>query len=59
MFKRLQFEEWTLVAPVAAFFLTLAVFIYFVVRAVRLRRNHVKRMSELPLDDDASHPPRS
>ena len=54
MFKRISYEEWHSSVPIIAFALTFAVFIYFVVRAVRMRRDEVVRLASLPLDLDDS-----
>ena len=55
MFKRIAYEEWHTAVPIIAFVLTFGVFIFFVVRAIRLRSDEVDRMASLPLDlDDAT-----
>ena len=54
MFQRITFESWHSIIPVVAFFLTFGVFVYFVVRAVRMKKNDVEHISHLPLDDDDS-----
>ncbi|MGI9241263.1 MAG: hypothetical protein ACR2RV_10705 [Verrucomicrobiales bacterium] len=54
MFKRISYEEWHGMVPVIAFILTFGVFVFFVVRALRLQREEVNRLASLPLDlDDA------
>lgn len=52
MFKRIAYEEWHTAVPIIAFVLTFGVFIFFVVRAIRLRGDEVDRMASLPLDLD-------
>ena len=64
MFKRVQFESWSDIVPILAFFITFGVFIYFVVRAIRMKKSKVKHMSQLPLDSadgkgDEGNPPSS
>jgi len=60
MFKRLTFDTWDGVIPVAGLLLTLAVFIIFFVRALRMNPTEVNHLSHLPLEDgttDTSNPP--
>ena len=52
MFKRILYEEWHAAVPIIAFILTFGVFIFFVVRALRLKSDEVGRMAALPLDLD-------
>jgi hypothetical protein len=52
MFKRIAYEEWHTAVPIIAFILTFGVFLFFVVRAIRLRRDEADRMASLPLDLD-------
>ncbi len=52
MISRLQFEAWHAVIPLIAFVLTFAAFIYLVVRAVRMKREKIKHLSELPLEEE-------
>ena len=55
MFKRIAYEEWHTAVPIIAFVLTFGVFIFFVVRAIRIRSDEVDRMASVPLDlDDAT-----
>ncbi|MEM7146013.1 MAG: hypothetical protein AAF591_12825 [Verrucomicrobiota bacterium] len=55
MFQRLNLESWHGIIPVIAFILTFGVFIYFVVRAVTMKKKDVNHISRLPLDDDSDH----
>jgi hypothetical protein len=52
MFKRVLYEEWHSTVPIIAFILTFGVFVFFVVRALRLRQDEVARMASMPLDLD-------
>lgn len=54
MFKRILYEEWHTAVPIISFILTFGVFIFFVVRAMRLKSDEVVRMAALPLDLDTS-----
>ncbi|MFN5963116.1 MAG: hypothetical protein ACK5CW_16700 [Verrucomicrobiota bacterium] len=58
MFRRLHPEmwEWQSVATIGAFVLTLAVFVFFFVRALRLQKDDATRMGQLPIDDEPSAP---
>lgn len=51
MFKRIIFEEWTVVMPVVAFFFTASVFLYTSVRAMKLSKTRRDELSKLPLGD--------
>ena len=53
MFKRLTYENWHYAVPIVAFVLTFGVFVYFVVRAICMRRSKADYMSHLLLQDDA------
>ena len=46
--------EWQSVATIGAFVLTLAVFVFFFVRALRLQKDDATRMGQLPIDDEPS-----
>ena len=51
MFKRLSYEEWQAMAPIIAFLLTFAVFLFQVVRALRIRPDQSERLANLPLEE--------
>lgn len=51
MFKRLIFEDWTLVMPVIAFFFTFAIFIYTTWCAMKLPKSRREDLAALPLED--------
>jgi cbb3-type cytochrome oxidase subunit 3 len=59
VFKRLSYESNADALAIAALFLFLALFIFFIIRAFRMKRNHLQHMSQLPLDDDSTHSPES
>jgi hypothetical protein len=52
MFLRLSLESWHMIIPVIAFFLTFSVFVYFVIRALRMKKPDIDHISHLPLDGD-------
>ena len=51
MFKRIIFEDWTIVMPVIAFFFTVSVFLYTSVHALKLSKSRRDELSKLPLGD--------
>lgn len=54
MLKRVSFEEWQTIITLIAFFLCFLTFIYFTVRAVRMRKSDRDRLANLPLEDEES-----
>jgi len=54
MFKRIFYEDWTLVIPVISFWLTFGVFLAITARAYLLKKQTVQRLESLPLEDDES-----
>ncbi len=54
MFRRLNPAEWEwqAVLSIGAFALTVAVFTFFIVRALRMKRDVAERMSRLPVTDE-------
>lgn len=51
MYKRLIYDSALDWVPYLAFGVTAAVFILFVVRAIKLRKESADQLSHLPLDD--------
>lgn len=51
MFKRINYEEWQAMAPIIAFLLTFAVFLFQVIRAARIKPDQRERLARLPLED--------
>lgn len=51
MFRRVLYENWHNLVPVVAFFLTFAVFMVALIRALLMRKDTASAMSLLPLDD--------
>ncbi len=57
MFKRLSYDEWQALIPIIAFLITFAGFLLFTIRAVCMKRERVRQLSHLPLEDaTANHP---
>ena len=58
MFRKLDPSqwEWQAVASVGAFLFTLAVFILFFIRALRMKHHEVEHLSRLPVADDTAAP---
>lgn len=52
MIRRVILEEWQMISTLIIFFVTLFAFIYFTVRALRMRKKERERISHLPLEDD-------
>ena len=51
MFKRIILEDWANIVPMVAFGILFLVFLVTTLRAIRLKPDEQKRMSELPLND--------
>jgi hypothetical protein len=60
MFRKLNPSqwEWQTVASIGAFLFTLAVFLFFIIRALRMKRQEAERLGRMPVDDDLP-PPRA
>ncbi len=54
MFRKLNPAMWEMqnVIAVGAFVFTLAVFLFFIIRAFRMKRPDAEHMSRLPFNDD-------
>lgn len=52
MLRRIPSTEIQNVLVIAVFILTLTVFIFFFVRALRMKKSQAEHMSQLPLQDD-------
>ena len=53
MFNRINYENWHTIVPMIAFALTFAVFTFFSLRAVFLRKHQAERLARLPLEEDS------
>lgn len=58
MFKRLIVEEWHTIIAVLAFFLTAAAFVFFSVKALRMRKEKREHLANLPLQREDQMPDR-
>ncbi|MGE9294713.1 MAG: hypothetical protein ACQKBV_00280 [Puniceicoccales bacterium] len=52
MFKRILYDEWTGLVPIASFCLTFGVFLIITLRAFLFKKAYVRHMGDLPLADD-------
>lgn len=50
MFKRILYDHWTSIVPIAAFILTSAVFIIATLRALMMSKETSHKIALLPLD---------
>ena len=57
MFRKLNpsLWEWQYVLTIGTFFFTLAVFCFFILRAIRMKRSEAEHMSRLPVSDDGEN----
>ncbi|WOO40214.1 hypothetical protein [Rubellicoccus peritrichatus] len=53
MFKRIIYDNWTNIVPILSFCLTFAVFLGITARALFFKKDFIKHMGHLPLEDDA------
>lgn len=56
MFRDIELANWAQIIAIVAFFVSLAVFLFFLIGAIRMPKNKVKHDSELPLSDDNTKP---
>ena len=54
MFRKLNpsMWEWQYVLTIGTFFFTLAVFLFFIIRAIRMKRPEADHMSRMPVNED-------
>ncbi|MGB0257085.1 MAG: hypothetical protein ACPGES_00400 [Coraliomargarita sp.] len=52
MFKRIIYDGWTDIIPVASFWLTFLCFVGIVLASILKNKKEVDRMGHLPLEDD-------
>lgn len=57
MFKRIIYDDWTTYVPLISFWFTFAVFLTISLRAFLLKKDAVKHMEHLPLEEDTSRTP--
>lgn len=52
MFRSLELASWTQIIAIVAFFVSLAVFLFFVIGAIRMPKKKVEHDASLPLVED-------
>lgn len=52
MFKRVIFEDWTIVVPVIAFAVTLTIFVGFFIKTLVMDKQTIDRSANLALQND-------
>lgn len=62
MFKRIIYDDWTTIVPLISFWFTFSVFLVICLRALFLKKDTVRHMEHLPLEEEHSsnptkHPP--
>lgn len=57
MLRHLQPSEFQSLLVIASFALTLLVFLFFLLRALRLNKDQTHHLKHLPLQDEPSPPP--
>jgi len=56
MFKRIIYDDWASYVPLISFWFTFSVFLIITVRAILMKKDKIKHMGNLPLEeDDNSH----
>jgi len=53
MFQRINYEEWQMLFPVVGFVFFFLVFLVVVYRVVRMKKNTVSQMEQMPLEEDS------
>ena len=54
MFKRVIYDNWSLIIPVMAFAFTSTIYFVMVTRAMLMKRERGEQMAALPLEDGTS-----
>jgi len=54
MLSRVNFEEWQSIITIVAFALCFLTFVYFTIRAIRMKKSERDHLSNLPLEDTPS-----
>ena len=52
MFHRIIYDHWTDVVPILGFFLTFAVFLAALIKALMMKKEHREHMAALPLEEN-------
>ena len=56
MFKRVIYDNWSLIVPVLAFAFTATIYFVMVIRAMLMRPDRRDQMASLPLEDGPEAP---
>lgn len=56
MFKRVIYDNWSLIVPVVAFAFTSTIYFVMVIRAMLMKPDRRDQMASLPLEDAAEAP---
>ncbi len=56
MFKRVIYDNWSLIVPVAAFAFTATIYFVMVIRALLMKRDRSDAMAAMPLQDETATP---
>ena len=59
MFKRVIYDNWSLIIAVGAFACTALIYLVMVVRALLMKRDRSDHMAALPLEDQPAKTPSS
>tara|TARA_R100000027_G_scaffold50114_4_gene38794 strand:- start:10905 stop:11087 length:183 start_codon:yes stop_codon:yes gene_type:complete len=51
MFKRIVYDNWTQIVPIISFWLTFGVFLAITLRALFYKKDYIRHMGNLPLDE--------
>lgn len=54
MFKRIIYEDWASYIPIISFWFTFSVFLIISLRAIFMRKEKIRHMGNLPLEDEHS-----
>jgi membrane protein implicated in regulation of membrane protease activity len=57
MFKRIIYDDWTSFVPLISFWFTFGVFLIITVRALLLKKEKVRHLENLPLEDEPNSTP--
>lgn len=52
MFKRVIFQDWTIIVPVISFAFTLSIFIGFFIRTLLMDKDSISKSANLALQND-------
>lgn len=53
MFQRINYEDWQVLFPIIGFSIFFLIFLVAVIWIMRMKKEKVDRMGQMPLDDDS------